>query len=447
MNIFKNKQLWTLILAVSISIIMYFLPLSGLSEGGKRTLAILVLGAIFWVSEIIPLYATSLLVLFLELLFLPKVTDIPFRSFISPFFDPVILLFLGGFILSLSISKFGVDGLFTRLIISRFGQKPQNVLMGIMLVVGFLSMWMSNTAATVLGMSLALLIIKSMESNNPFSKALVLGIPFAASIGGMATPIGTPPNAIALSVLKSKGIEISFLRWMGVALPVTILVFIFTYWILLKIFKPSTKKIELKIKKDKKLNKEQIIVLVVFLITVLFWLTGEFHKFDASVGALIPAVVLSGLGLFNQEDLGNIGWDVLLLIGGGLSLGVAIDKSGLSQWFISQAGSINLSSEIILVVFSLFTIFVTTFISNTVAAALIIPLGISFVKDPTGIALIIALSASVAMILPISTPPNAIAYSSGMVKVKDMIKAGTIVSIFSVLMISLAGLFLIGIIK
>ncbi len=316
--------------------------------------------------------------------------------------------------------------------------------MGIMAVVAFLSMWMSNTAATVLGMSLSLLIVKNLEAKDPFSLAIVLGVPFAANIGGMATPIGTPPNAIAIGLLRAQGIELSFLRWMSVGLPLAIILFMFTYWILITFFKPKAKAVELKISTSKKLNKTQIIALVTFLITITFWLTGEWHKYDPAVGALIPAIVFTGLGILNRDDLEQLGWDVLLLIGGGLSLGVAIEKSGLSQWVVSQASGLQLNPMMVFIFFALFTITLTTFISNTVTASLIVPIGISLVSaEPTSIAIIIALSASIAMILPISTPPNAIAYSSGLIKVKDMAKVGTIIAIFSAGVLSTLGLYLI----
>ncbi|MBT9150508.1 MAG: Sodium-dependent dicarboxylate transporter SdcS [candidate division WS2 bacterium] len=440
----KYKKLITIVLAIILGYVVYLLPIPDLPVGGRITLGILVIGAILWITEAIPLYSTSLLVLFLNLIFLARVIEVPIRTFISPFFDPVILLFLGGFALSAGLSKYGLDEIFTQAIVSRVGNSPRKVLLGIMAVVAFLSMWMSNTAATVLGMSLSLLIVKNLEAKDPFSLAIVLGVPFAANIGGMATPIGTPPNAIAIGLLRAQGIELSFLRWMSVGLPLAIILFLFTYWILITFFKPKAKAVELKISTSKKLNKTQIIALVTFLITITFWLTGEWHKYDPAVGALIPAIVFTGLGILNHDDLGQLGWDVLLLIGGGLSLGVAIEKSGLSQWVVSQASGLQLNPMMVFIFFALFTITLTTFISNTVTASLIVPIGISLVSaEPTSIAIIIALSASIAMILPISTPPNAIAYSSGLIKVKDMAKVGTIIAIFSAGVLSTLGLYLI----
>lgn len=440
----KYKKLITILLSAILGYVVYLLPIPDLPTGGRITLGILVIGAILWITEAIPLYSTALVVLFLELIFLARVIEVPIRTFISPFFDPVILLFLGGFALSAGLSKYGLDEIFTQAIVSRVGNSPRKILLGIMAVVAFLSMWMSNTAATVLGMSLAILIVKNLEAKDPFSLAMVLGVPFAASIGGMATPIGTPPNAIAISILKAKGIELSFLRWMSVGLPLVIILFLFTYWILITFFKPKAQTVELKISTSKKLNKTQIIALVTFLITITFWLTGEWHKYDPAVGALIPAIVFTGLGILNRDDLEQLGWDVLLLIGGGLSLGVAIEKSGLSQWVVSQASGLQLNPMMVFIFFALFAIILTTFISNTVTASLIIPIGISVVStEPASIAIIIALSASIAMILPISTPPNAIAYSSGLMKVKDMAKIGTIIAIFSAGILSTLGLYLI----
>ncbi len=370
-----------------------------------------------------------------------------FKIFLVPFFDSVIVLFLGGLVLAQALKKYDLDEWFTFIILKRIGNKPSQVLIGFMAVTAFLSMWMSNTATTALMIGLVIVLTQNIPQNDPLITALALGIPFSANIGGIATPIGTPPNALTISILQSKNINITFLGWMILGLPLTVILFFIVYLVLKKYFKSSLKEINLIQEKNNEFSREQKLILGVFLVTVLLWLTYELHKIPTSIVALLPVIIFSGSGLLKEEDFGRIGWDTLILMGGGLSLGMTIEKSGLSSWFVSQINFASFPNIVLLISITLITIFLTSFISNTSAAAILLPIAVSLSSKSIGPALTVGLSASIAMVLPVSTPPNAIAYGSGLIKTKDMVKYGGIVAILSAIVITLVVLLVSLLIK
>ncbi len=347
----------------------------------------------------------------------------------------MIVLFLGGLVLAQALKRYDLDEWFTFLILKRVGNKPERVLLGLMAVTAFLSMWMSNTATTALMIGLVLVLIQNIPSDDPLIPALALGIPFAANIGGLATPIGTPPNALAMGILRSKGISMSFIGWMAFALPLTILLFLLIYYILKKSFRSKLTTVPMIEEKTSKFTREQKTILIVFLATLVLWLTAELHKIPTSIVSLLPVIIFSGIGLLKEDDFGRIGWDTLILMGGGLSLGMSIEKSGLSSWFVSQINFSALPNILLLVGIILITIILTSFISNTSAAAILLPVAVSMSSKPVGLALVVGLGASIAMILPVSTPPNAIAYGSGLIKMKNMVKYGGIIAFTSAIII------------
>lgn len=431
-----QKVLYVLLIFL-VALIVYWLPIQNITEPAKRTLSILIVAALLWITEIIPLYITSFVILILESIFLTNQMGGNFKIFLVPFFDSVIVLFLGGLVLAQALKKYDLDEWFTFMILRRVGNKPSQVLFGFMAVTAFLSMWMSNTATTALMIGLVLVITQNIPQNDPLVTALALGIPFAANIGGIATPIGTPPNALAISILQSKNITITFLGWIIIGLPITIILFLIIYLILKKYLKSKLAKIELIQEKTEGFTNEQKLILGVFCITLLLWLTYELHKIPTSIVSLLPIIVFGGVGLLKENDFGQLGWDTLILMGGGLSLGMSIEKSGLSSWFVSQINFSSFPNIVLLISITLITIILTSFISNTSAAAILLPIAISLSSKPIGLALAVSLSASIAMVLPVSTPPNAIAYGSGLIKTKDMVKYGSVIALFSAIIITL----------
>jgi sodium-dependent dicarboxylate transporter 2/3/5 len=434
---FEPRSLLQSGVALALGALVYLVPIPGIPDPAKRCLAIIAVASCLWVTEAIPLFATSFFIVLAEALLLSGPLKLDFRVFLAPFFDPVIMLFLGGFILSQALAKYDLDGLLAGAILRRTGSKPKHVLFGMMAVAAFLSMWMSNTAATALLVGLALTIIRRLEPGDPFRVALILGIPFAANIGGVATPIGTPPNAIALGILADHGIQISFVRWMLVGVPVTIAIFLVLWWLLLRLFPARARSVTLPPAGDTRLDRRQWTITIVFVVTILLWLTAELHHLPSAVVAVIPALIFTGLRILDKEDFGRVGWDILILMGGGLSLGVAIRESGLTAWALTLVRLGGLNPILLTAIFTVVAMIVTTFISNTSTAALLLPLVAGLSPHPAVPVLAVAIGVSVSMVLPVSTPPNAIAYGSGLVSVRTMARAGLILSAIALVIVVL----------
>lgn len=435
----NKKKVISIFIGVAAAIIVYFIPLGGIPPLAKKCLSIFVLAAVFWITEAIPLYVTSFVILFLETILL-STPEIPYKIFVYPFFSPVIILFMGGYILSTALHKYKIDIILAKNILNTFGKKPAWITFGLMAVTAFLSMWMSNTATTAMMITVSLPIIYSLDKDDNFRKLIILSIPFAANLGGMATPIGTPPNAIALETLRNlPGVgAISFLGWMKFGLPVSIILLFIAWIVLLLFFKPKLNSYSFDVTIENKLSNKSKFVIVITVITILLWLTSFKHKLPDAVTALLPIIIFLAFGILNAKDFRSIGWDVLMLLGGGLSLGVAMTKSGLSTWLIAQISFDSLPDFAALGIISTITITLSSFMSNTATTNLLMPI---VTKIPTiaplAAAIATALAASCAMVLPISTPPNAIAYGSNELKVKDMVKAGIVIGIISLLVLIL----------
>ncbi|MBN2380846.1 SLC13/DASS family transporter [candidate division WOR-3 bacterium] len=418
-----------------------FIPIPGMEPGAQRTLGVFVLALVLWVSEAIPLYVTSFVIAGLIAIFVPQhIQGVDYSAFLAPFFSPVILLFLGGFVLARGLERYDLDSVLASAILRRVGKRPWAILAGFMGVTALLSMWMSNTAATALMIAVALPLINSMEADDPMKIGMLLGIPFAANLGGMATPIGTPPNAIAIGALRNAGVEIGFLKWMGLALPPTLILLVVTWVLILLLFKPKTKDLGLEIKRTIKIDWKGWMILGTLIITVLGWLTESLHKIPDAIISMLPLVVFFSFGLLGRKDFRSLGWDVLILMGGGLSLGKAVSASGLDTWLVNSLGMGSLPPVALFIGFVLLTVILTNFISNTSAAALVVPIVIGVAGGGNSPVIGVALAASASMLLPISTPPNAIAFGSGQLKVKHMFRTGLIVAVISIGVIMLFGL-------
>ncbi|MFW6304939.1 MAG: SLC13 family permease [Candidatus Saliniplasma sp.] len=451
------KQILIFMFGLFLLISTYFLPVPVIEElsGDQRAVfGILLFAAVLWITEAIPLYATSILIVLFQILFLSEET-VNANEALAPFFNTIIALFLGGFALAAALHKYNVDNKLAKQMIKSVGKSPKMIMFGMMFITAFLSMWMSNTATTALMIALALPIYTQIPKEEKFSKALILGIPFAANIGGMATPIGTPPNAIIIERLSTEGIYLSFLDWVIIALPITILMFLFAYFVLYFAFKPSIKELDIDLEHKAKsgFSRKQIFILVIFSITILLWLTSSVPIVDtlfqsAGIIALIPVVVFFGTGLLDKDDLGKLNWNVLLLMGGGMSLGNAMRVTGLAEWIVSLVDHQALGLIMVVVIFSAIAIILSTFMSNTATAALMAPIMIIIGMDlgsSISIMASVALACSMAMALPVSTPPNAIAYGTDKVDIRDMMKYGALISIVGVTLLAIIfGVFMVN---
>jgi sodium-dependent dicarboxylate transporter 2/3/5 len=416
----------------------------GLSDAGRLTLGIFTTAALLWIIEPFPLYVTSFVIVILEVILLGRpggplgLSSTGYNIFLHPFFDSVIVLLLGGFVMATALKRYGLDERISRAILSRTGKSPRRVLLGMMITSAFLSMWLSNTATTALMIAVAVPMVSAMEPDEPFRKAIILGIPFASNIGGIGTPIGTPPNAIAIGILAQMGRRLSFIEWTYRGIPVVIILLIATWLILCRMFPPRIKEIDLHFADQGPMGHKPKFILVVFAVVVVLWLTSQWHGVPSAIVSLIPFVVLFGLRLLRDDDLQDLGWGILFVVGGGMSLGIAMRESGLTEWIVGRLPFHSMGNLAVLFVFAGVAAALTSFISNSATANLLLPIAVGIsALEPTTTAAVVAIASSAAMILPISTPPNAIAYGSGFVRVRDMAVAGGIITAISIPLIAI----------
>ena len=401
--------------------------------------ATLVAVIILWVMEVIPLYISALTGSFLLL----ALGDFPADEIFQPYFDPVIVLFLGGFVLARALQKYEIDRRVAHEVLKRLGDSPAIFVLGLMLVTAFLSMWMSNTASAAIMIPISIIVLREnnlFHKHSRFARGAVLAVAYAATIGGIGSLVGSPPNAIAARYLGEHGISLDFLEWMLQALPFVVLALMFT-WLLLFLFnRPEIEKIEFRYE-TRPINRPQKIILLVFLVTVAGWLSTKYTGFSASLVALVPVISLFALGLLDETDLGSISWSTLLLFGGGLSLGSAVSAVGIDSWLTAQVQGWIAGIPLFLALMGLvfFGILVTMVASNTASAAILIPLMLPLSAtlgiDLQSIALLIAIGVSLDFMMPVGTPPSAIAYSTGVVRVRDMIRNGFGVNIGTALIL------------
>ncbi len=429
--------------------IVYLPVYEGLNTEAHYMFFILIFSANLWISEAIPAFAVAFLLIALEI-FLLGFHDFDFANndkawteFLQPWSSPLIFLFLAGFILAIATSKTKLDFYLAKKVIFFFGNKPANILSGLMIVTFVLSMFISNTATTAMMMTMLTPIIKTMDKHNPFSKGLILGVIVAANIGGMGTIIGTPPNAIAVGALGDNAP--SFLGWIKYALPPAVLIAITLRFVILKLYPSSEEKINItKIKNVKHYDDsttdfspippivpswKKVLVILTFLATIALWMSGPFHNIPTTVISFFPIVIFSVFGIIDVEDIQTIRWDVIILIIGGLSLGFGVTHTGLDKWIGALLDLQGYSPFIIAFAFSFLVVLASNFMSHTAATNIILPITlallVAFASHITSFIVIsIALCASCAMLLPISTPPNAIGYSTGKLNAKDFLIVG-----------------------
>ena len=364
-----------------------------------------------------------------------------FKSLLACFADPIIMLFIGGFVLAIAASKTGLDLFLARVMLKPFGTNPKMVLLGFLMVTGIFSMFLSNTATAAMMLTFLGPVLKSLPADGKGKTALALAIPIAANVGGMGTPIGTPPNAIALKYMAEKGIEIGFGQWMAFMIPFTLLLLFISWVMLLKLFPFKAKSIELKIEGELKKDWRSIVVYITFAATVLLWVLDKATGVNANVVAMLPVGVCAIIGVLTKRDLEEISWSVLWMVAGGFALGVALQETGLAKTLIDTIPFDAWPPVVMVVGSGLICYAMANFISHTATASLLVPIlaavGASAavaanLKGLGGLSTLlvgVAIGSSLGMVLPISTPPNAIAAATGMIEQKDMIKTGLIMGI------------------
>lgn len=450
------------ILPIAIPLFILFLPLSafpfeGMTIVQQRITAIFIFATLSWVLEPIPIYATSVAIIALELFLVSDKAIIFFRGaegsnqygvvmnhadIMATFASPIIMLFLGGFFLAIAATKYRLDVNLARVLLKPFGQNPRYVMLGLMLITGMFSMFMSNTATTAMMLSILAPVIALFSPKDPGRIAFALCIPLAANIGGIGTPIGTPPNAIALKYLHGAN-TITFGEWMAFGVPFVVLMMAFSWFLINKFFPANQQKIELDIQGEFLKTPKALLVYATFIITILLWLMGSAHGMNSYTVAMIPVTIFLMTGIITKEDLKKISWDVLWLVSGGIALGLALDKSGLAELMVYSIPFDSFSPYAVLIGAALLSLLMANFMSNTATANLLMPimaaLGVSMSSlAPLGgevaLLLVVTFASSLGMALPISTPPNALAHATGYIKTNDMAKVGLIVGMSGVLL-------------
>ena len=485
-NLSYRRQTIGLFGAPLLALAVYFMPIAGLTDAGHTLLAIMTLVSLWWITEPVPIPVTSLLGPSLAVVF----GVIPIKEGFAPFASPIIFLFMGGFILAKAMMVHGLDKRFSFSLLSMkwVGSSPTRIFLAIGLATMLCSGWVSNTATAAMMMPIAmglLMAIKEMFAANgkeinlheyKYATGLMLMTAYAASIGGVLTPIGTPPNLIMLGFLdQMAGIHISFFDWMTWGFLAMVLYFIITYVLLKKIFPADVDHIEgaqeLIAQKVKELGgwtRGQKNTALAFSLAVFLWVLpgilnivlGADSPILKTYNKILPesmVAILAALLLFVlptdwktrkytlkwKEAVDGIEWGTLLLFGGGLSLGHMMYVTGLSKWIgtgiTSSLGEPNLI--VMIAVFSLLSLFLSELASHTAATNMVGPLGITAALsagfDPTPVAVAIALSASLGFMLPVSTPPNAIVYASGFVPITKMIRTGFIIDLIGIFFITI----------
>ena len=468
---FSVKYFVLLPLVIAVTLFLWlvhidFFGVEGLNVVQQRMIAIFAFAALMWMFEIIPAWTTSVVIIVLMLLtisnkgfglFLNNVNDgsvfIDYTAVMAAFANPIIMLFLGGFVLAIAATKVGLDVQLAKILLKPFGTNPKTVMLGILCVVAIFSMFMSNTATAAMMLAFLTPVLKSLPADGKGRIGLALAIPVAANIGGIGTPIGTPPNAIALGYLNDMGMGVTFMDWMLSMVPFVIVMILIAWGLLLFLFPFKAKKIELKIEGGAKPGHHTIVVYVTFALTILLWITEQWTGINSNIVALIPFAVFSATGVIDKKDLSEIEWSVLWMVAGGLALGVGLMKTGLASTLVNAIPFSSMSPFLVMVAAGVIGYLISNFLSHSSAANLLCPIiavigsALSVELEPFGgvraLLIGLAISTSVAMLLPISTPPNAIASSTGLVETKDMLKVGVVMGVVG-LVLGYALLMIVG---
>jgi len=462
---FSLKYCVILPIILVLTVVLFFMPTSwygieGLTVVQQRTIALFLFAALMWITEAVPAWATSIIV---TVLLIFTVSNGAFSFLLTPveggyaegalctykelmgsFASPTIMLFMGGFVLALAATKVGLDVVLAKVLLKPFGTNPKMVLLGILFVVALFSMFMSNTATAAMMLAFLAPVLRTLPADGKGRIGLALAIPIGANLGGIGTPIGTPPNVIALGYLKeSLGIEVGFGEWCMHMVPFVFVMLVIAWLLLLFFFPFKAKSIELKIESDGKRDYKFWVVAVTFIVTILLWLIpSDITNLNSNEVALIPFGVFVATGVFEKKDFAGLSWDVLWMVAGGLALGTALVKTGLANTLVNAIPFDSMSALAVLLISGFIGYGISNFLSNTSAANLLVPILTAIAVGAAGTtlgtqldaiggvrALLIglAMSTSFAMILPISTPPNAIASSTGLVETKDMAKIGVLI--------------------
>lgn len=426
-----------LVVGFAAFLVPLLLDVPGLEPAGQRMLAVFLLAIVLWVTEAIPLVATAVLVILLEVLMISDQALVALpedvlgsSTYFAALADPVIVLFLGGFLIADGAAKFDLDRNLAAVLLRPFAGNARRSVLGLMLITAMLSMFVSNTATTATMFAVVIPILAVLPAG-PARTGLALAIPVAANVGGIGTPVGSPPNAIALGALQARGEGVSFLGWMLLAVPLMVVVLLFAWWLLTRRYIAVDTPMTLDLSASFDRSPAAIVFYVVAGATVLLWLTEPLHGISSSTVGFVPVVALLATQVMGGDDIKALQWPVLWLVAGGIALGAGIGATGLDTWLLGLVDWEALPLTLLVLLLVVVGLGLSTVISNSATANLLIPLSLSLATglpiDATAVGVIVALACALAMALPISTPPNAVAYATGEVDTRAMATNGLLI--------------------
>ena len=447
--------------------VLHFFPIENLTENANYVIASALWMVTWWITEAVSISVTALL----PLLLFPLFKVMPIADVGSNYGSPIVFLFFGGFVLALALEKVNLHKRIALSIIKRTGTTPNKVILGFMIATGFMSMWISNTASTVVMLPIAMSVIQLLindkdgftKKDKNFAVSVMMGIAFAANAGGIATVIGTPPNSILIGLLENQyNIEISFVKWMAFGLPFSIILIAIIYFIMVTWLFPNkgltfitTKDfIDIELNKLGKITKKEKHVLIIFGITVFLWIfrtviNSIIPKLELSdtlismFGALalftVPFKLKTGDFILQWQDTNKLAWGILILFGGGLALANGMQSSGIIDIVAKSISESQISIMLMATVLITLMLFMTELMSNVALTAVLAPVvaGIAIGLNIPILYLLIpvTIASSCAFMLPMATPPNAIVFASGYIKVSEMARTGIILNIISVVLL------------
>lgn len=435
------KTLTSLVLP---AVVLWVLPLAGMPASARVSLAIVSLAASLWISEAIPAFAVALLVIGLQVMLLgmpggvlASAEDVrAWEIYVRPWASPPMWLFFGGLILARAAQRTEIDRWIAQTALRLTGGSPRRLLPALMAVTFLFSMFMSNTATCAMMLTVLGPAIAGLPKDSPVGKSLLLGLAFAANLGGMGTIIGTPPNAIGAGFLDASG-GISFLDWMALGLPPAVLLFGAIWFLLSRSLKGQDSPLAVSLAPTSPASPpssttvwQRWLTLLIFSLTIVLWMTGSLHGTPTAVVSFIPIITLTMIGVIRAEDIRTLNWDVLILLAGGLSLGVGIESSGLAAWMGDRLENFPFPAWAMALALAYVAAFASNLMSNTAAANILLPIGLVVAESaggvlpPATIVVPVALSCSIAMALPIATPPNALIFASGRIQARDYLPGG-----------------------
>lgn len=461
-----KAQFIKFIVASIIAIATLFVPYESLGIDGPnklnpieiRVIAIFVMAALFWILQPFKIWTTSTLVIVMMILTLSNSSFLPFRvegvepmkykDLMNTWSDQTIMLFLGGFFLAAAATKYKLDLNLARVMLKPFGKNPKFVLLGLMMITALFSMFMSNTATAAMMLAILAPVLKLFDEKDKGRAAFALAIPVGANIGGMGTPIGTPPNTIAMGALNEAGYSVTFGQWMAFGVPYVIIMMLIGWLLIMKIYPISAKTMELKIEGADGFDKSHKawVVYITFFVCVALWLTGKsVHGVNDYAIAMIPIAVFAITGVITKKDLNNMSWDVLWLVAGGFALGVGLQKTGLAAHLIGAIPFETWPAFPLLVGCGVICIFMANFMSHSATAALLVPIlvvvgvhcsdNLAPLGGVTALLVAVAFASSLGMTMPISTPPNALAHATGYVDTNGMAKSGIVLGVAGLVLV------------